>query len=42
MAEKVKPLRIVKQILLQANQGKSRKSITRSVGVSKNTVMRYI
>jgi transposase len=42
MAGKVKPMSIVKQILLQAHQGKSRKSITRSVGVSKNTVRRYI
>jgi len=33
---------IVKQILLQAYQGKSRKSIARDIGVSKNTVRRYI
>jgi transposase len=42
MAGKVKPMSIVKQILLQAYQGKSRKSITRSVGVSINTVRRYL
>ena len=42
MAGKTKPMSIVKQILLQLHQGQSQKRIVRDVGVSKNTVRRYI
>lgn len=42
MAGKTKPMSIVKQILLQLHQGQSRKSIVRDIGVSKNTVRRYL
>lgn len=42
MAGKTKPMSIVKQILLQLHHGQSKKSIVREMGVSKNTVRRYI
>jgi len=42
MAGKTKTMIIVKQILLQYYQGRSRKSIVRDTGVSKNTVRRYL
>ena len=42
MAGKIKPMSIVKQILLQLYQGQSKKSIVRDTGVAKNTVRHYI
>ena len=42
MAGKTKPMSIVKQILLQLHQGQSKKGIVRDMGVSKNTLRRYI
>ena len=42
MAGKTKLMSIVKQILLQLHQGQSRKSIVRDMGLSKNTLRRYI
>lgn len=42
MAGKTKTMSTVKQILLQYYQGRSRKSIVRDTGVSKNTVRRYL
>jgi hypothetical protein len=42
MAGKIKPMSIVKQILLQLYQGHSKKSIVRDTGVAKNTVRHYI
>lgn len=42
MAGKTKPMSIVKQILRALEQGQSKKSIVRDLGVSKNTVRRYI
>ncbi len=42
MAGKTKPMSIVKQILLQLHHGQSKKSIVRDMGLSKNTLRRYI
>ena len=42
MAGKTKPMSIVKQILLQLHHGQSKKAIVRDMGVSKNTLRRYI
>jgi transposase len=42
MAGKTKTMSVVKQILLQHYQGRSKKSIVRDLGVSKNTVRRYM
>jgi transposase len=42
MAGKTKLMSIVKQILLQLHQGQSKKSIVRDMGLSKNTLRRYI
>ena len=42
MAGKTKPMSIVKQILLKIQQGHSKKGIVRDLGLSKNTLRRYI
>ena len=42
MAGKTKPMSIVKQILLKIQQGQSKKGIVRDLGLSKNTLRRYI
>lgn len=42
MAGKAKPMSQVKQILLLHQQGKGKKSIARSLGISKNTVKSYL
>ena len=42
MAGKVKPMSQIKQLLQLRKQGKSRKFIARSLGISKNTVKSYL
>ncbi len=42
MAGKPKPMSLIKQILQLQLQGKSRKFITKALGISKNTVKTYL
>ena len=42
MAEKIKPMSQIKQLLLLLGQGKKIKFIARTLGISKNTVKSYI
>ncbi len=42
MAGKTKSMSIIKQLLLQLHQGQSKKQIVRDMGISKNTLRRYL